>query len=70
MGVRLLATVLYTHPNLTALARHLFSRLGLAPLESDEFSAAPQPLAAAGTDAALAQLSDEDLAKMGEDLLS
>jgi hypothetical protein len=69
LGVRLLATALFTYPNLTALGAHLLERLQLAETPSELQRARRRPTTAASS-SELAHLSDEDLAQLGEDLLS
>lgn len=68
LGIRLLATALFTYPNLMALAQHLLVRLELADAP-DAQSAAKRVPPKEVSSSDLDQLSDEDLARLGKDLL-
>lgn len=68
LGIRLLATALFTYPNLMALAQHLLVRLELADV-SDAQSATKRVPPKEVSSSDLDELSDEDLARLGKDLL-
>jgi acyl carrier protein len=66
VGVRLGATVLYTYATLTALVTHLLENLGFGPAAKEE----PARIELSEkTVEQLGQLSDDELARMGESLL-
>jgi len=70
LGLRLPATVLFTYTTLTTLATHILDRLGLEPHPKEATHAEPPRTSkAALTSAEIDRLSDEDLARMADELL-